>query len=1261
MKGPSWADQTAAAEEEEEEQRRIHANNRPNNNTNTNTNITTTTHTRIQTATLAQSQRAPQSAYQQTTPSAASSQRGGSSDVRSGFRSNDRDQYPPQQQQQHQRTPIAANSNSTPTPRYGGYGGALARDSPAGARSVDSVRSSDSGPQWPRTASASTAADSFTRDDRRGGQNGYNQRDNRDARDNRSIRRPEPAPVVRESGIISTVKDGFGFLRCADRDGEVFFHFGDFPGSQHTPPRKGDEVSFRIQSDARDGRLRAQQLELLPKGSVQFETIVSEGVSGVIVREMRGQFNPAARKGKRQSLAESLAQGRSEAYGGKIERVTEGESASAASAEPEAYEFSERDLADPNILLFTGDRIRFNIFVEKKSQRKGATQVTLIEPNPIGRERGRVVSIKEAFGFLEVEKEINDEDDDAPPMSNRFGRNGADSRNNEQLFFHFSELIDPSHTPQVGDEFSFRIEKSPAEGNKVSAHRIQLLPKGSLNSREVGRETLKGTVTKEITFESSAAQNATPATVEAAPETSEQPPAEAASSPAPAAPQPTAETSTETSTPAASPSPTSTPATTNSTGRQAKKMIPGIITYVDSNGQSIELPFRPSDVSSPDRRNPTVLLLGDSISFHLLTLRQKSGVSTRATQISIKPEGWSKVAREQGILTQLREGFGFVDSIMRSEKIFLHASQVKAGVAHATRADERPNASKEILFVGLEVEFNVVQETPGKWSATRVITLPTGTVQFEETLPTILQAKVTKGIKRRETNKNAPKPGSDASSFSKNDLRRDQASGAATPARSEGRGEKGELGSLAPLSDSDSLPADLNLTTPISFYEVDVLDPAAGLDATSLVVGDTVELQLKRHKRTGRLTGTRVVLKSIESVGREQGQVVKLKPENGLGYLAIKSKVAPIVFHLRDAPMPKGAKVQIGDCFEFNISEPTAPSKKDRDRALQQQADDKPHAVRLTPLPRGSVEVEKVDRTQRIRGFISQVPERGGKNGSKVGNKHGTVVKLVSGPREADYVSSTLASILTHPAAWPLVGVEPFNGEYNPTLAHPAYFAKTEQKRSESVEEKYPFSFSDIAGNHFLAKGDLLDFYVSERAHPSVSRRAVEITLTPIQGVVDRIEMTPGQAADAPNKTYTGVISVFNPQANHSEESFVFASKDVTIPQSSDATSSTAAATPNELVVGDTVEFTEIILSQQEKKKRQAKAITRIREAAAKAGQTGQKRNNTSVQSVSVSRLSFFFFLFLFVFSSSWRSSFRSSEHRQHCDPVCEPIRARPG
>jgi cold shock CspA family protein len=49
----------------------------------------------------------------------------------------------------------------------------------------------------------------------------------------------------REQGVVAALKEGFGFLRCADRDTRLFFHFNEVLDVDREIC-VGDEVEFTV-------------------------------------------------------------------------------------------------------------------------------------------------------------------------------------------------------------------------------------------------------------------------------------------------------------------------------------------------------------------------------------------------------------------------------------------------------------------------------------------------------------------------------------------------------------------------------------------------------------------------------------------------------------------------------------------------------------------------------------------------------------------------------------------------------------------------------------------------------------------------------------------------------------------------------------------------------------------------------------------------------------------------------------------------------
>lgn len=92
----------------------------------------------------------------------------------------------------------------------------------------------------------------------------------------------------REQGVVATLREGFGFLRCVERNLRLFFHFGEVLDTSREIC-VGDEVEFTVVQDPNSSytntRFNAIRIKHLSAGSVQFETLVESNLEGVITRE----------------------------------------------------------------------------------------------------------------------------------------------------------------------------------------------------------------------------------------------------------------------------------------------------------------------------------------------------------------------------------------------------------------------------------------------------------------------------------------------------------------------------------------------------------------------------------------------------------------------------------------------------------------------------------------------------------------------------------------------------------------------------------------------------------------------------------------------------------------------------------------------------------------------------------------------------------------------------------------------------------------
>lgn len=93
----------------------------------------------------------------------------------------------------------------------------------------------------------------------------------------------------REQGVVASVKDGFGFLRCVEREPRLFFHFNEVLDIDQEI-KVGDEFEFTVVQDQTstytNSRQSAIRMKRLPVGTVQFETTVDTEVTGIIYKEI---------------------------------------------------------------------------------------------------------------------------------------------------------------------------------------------------------------------------------------------------------------------------------------------------------------------------------------------------------------------------------------------------------------------------------------------------------------------------------------------------------------------------------------------------------------------------------------------------------------------------------------------------------------------------------------------------------------------------------------------------------------------------------------------------------------------------------------------------------------------------------------------------------------------------------------------------------------------------------------------------------------
>lgn len=236
---------------------------------------------------------------------------------------------------------------------------------------------------------------------------------------------------TRDLGVISSLKDGFGFIKCADQDLSIFFHFSEVLEQSHIL-NIGDEVEFTIENDNISRRQHATRIRFLPKGSVSFETVSAKRHVGVLEQEApeRNMKSPG-KQYKDQEL-------------GVIKSFLEGK-------ETDVY-YRIRDCR-PREVPHYRDKVAFVLVTKKSNQQQFARDISVLERNETKYERGYICALKDSFGFIEVDS------------------------HDREVFFHYSELDNDPNQLELGDEVQFIETK---KSNKLSAEKVNKVSSSTL-------------------------------------------------------------------------------------------------------------------------------------------------------------------------------------------------------------------------------------------------------------------------------------------------------------------------------------------------------------------------------------------------------------------------------------------------------------------------------------------------------------------------------------------------------------------------------------------------------------------------------------------------------------------------------------------------------------------------------------------------------------------------------------------------------------
>ncbi|XP_013777445.1 cold shock domain-containing protein E1-like [Limulus polyphemus] len=261
----------------------------------------------------------------------------------------------------------------------------------------------------------------------------------------------------REQGIITTLKESFGFIKCPNRESRVYFRFCELLNPD-SPVQLQDEVEFTVVKDpVSAGRSHAIRIKQLPPGTVCFNSISSVGDS--VTEQNIGIV---------EKIATNCSKSPSKGVFGSAS--TDGIISFHKNGEKEIIHYQIKDCDFQNQPK-SGDKVEFIISTSKVNNQKIASDIKVVGQqvkNGIRySQRGFIAALKDSFGFIETEDHEN------------------------EVFFHFSAFDGNPSLLELGQEVEYGVIQ---KGGKQSAECVRKLASGSIPSEEIHPEVLNGVV-----------------------------------------------------------------------------------------------------------------------------------------------------------------------------------------------------------------------------------------------------------------------------------------------------------------------------------------------------------------------------------------------------------------------------------------------------------------------------------------------------------------------------------------------------------------------------------------------------------------------------------------------------------------------------------------------------------------------------------------------------------------------------------------------
>ncbi|KAF7273268.1 cold shock domain-containing Unr isoform X2 [Rhynchophorus ferrugineus] len=286
----------------------------------------------------------------------------------------------------------------------------------------------------------------------------------------------------REQGVVASLKEGFGFLRCVEREARLFFHFNEILDVNRTNELQvGDEFEFTVIQDQtnsyssnshKENRQSAIRMKWLPSGTVQFEIRIDSDLSGVITKEI--SMNSWSRSPTKNQSFNGSEPSESGLIGYTVNGIKK----------TIVYYAKDYDIKhQPR----TGDKVKFDMNQVKRTKEYIAVNIQVTQAatqsNGIKHSlrnngqiyQGFIAALKDGFGFIET------------------------MEHDKEVFFHFSNFDGDAISLELGQEVEYNLGiKGNSGGSCSSAENVKVIAKGTIELPAVHGDILEGVVIRPL-------------------------------------------------------------------------------------------------------------------------------------------------------------------------------------------------------------------------------------------------------------------------------------------------------------------------------------------------------------------------------------------------------------------------------------------------------------------------------------------------------------------------------------------------------------------------------------------------------------------------------------------------------------------------------------------------------------------------------------------------------------------------------------------